>query len=46
VALRNVKVEWEGVAWIALAQDRDRWKAACKFGNKPLGCIKCGEFLD
>jgi hypothetical protein len=32
--------------WIKLSQDRDRWRALCECGNKTLGSIKCGEFLD
>jgi hypothetical protein len=37
------KVGWEGVGWIDLAQDRDRWRALV---NEPSASIKCGEFLD
>jgi hypothetical protein len=33
------------VDWIHLAQDRDRWWALVN-SDKPLGSIKCGEFLD
>jgi hypothetical protein len=27
VDLREVRVEWDGMYWIVLAQDRDRWRA-------------------
>jgi lysyl-tRNA synthetase class I len=33
------------MAWIHLAEDRDKWQA-CEHGNEPSGSIKCGEFLD
>jgi len=36
------EVGCEGMNWIDLAQDRDRY--IC--GNEPSGSIKCGEFLD
>jgi hypothetical protein len=39
-------LEWEGVDWIHLAQDRGHWRALCEHGNEPSGSIKCGEFLD
>jgi hypothetical protein len=32
--------------WIGLAQDRDRWREIVNACNKPLGSIKCGEFLE
>jgi hypothetical protein len=36
-----------GMDWINLAEDRDRWGGgSCKWGNKPLGSIKCREFLE
>jgi hypothetical protein len=35
---------YEGMGWIELAQDRDRWRAVR--GNEPSGSIKRGEFLD
>ena len=36
----------EGMVWINLAQDRDRWRALVKNGNEPSVSIKRGEFLD
>jgi len=36
----------EGMDWIDLAHDMDRWRGACECGNEPSGSIKCGEFLD
>jgi len=41
MALREIGCE--GVDWIHVAQDRDRWWA--QHGNGPKGSIK-GEFLD
>jgi hypothetical protein len=39
------EVEWEGVDWMQLAQDRNQWRA-CEHGNEPSDSIKGGEFLD
>jgi hypothetical protein len=33
------------IDYIDLAQDRDRWRTR-ECGDKPVGSIKCGEFLD
>jgi hypothetical protein len=29
------EIEWGGMDWIGQAQDRDKWKAPVKVGNKP-----------
>jgi hypothetical protein len=34
-------IRWEGVDWMHLAQDRDKWRVPCKHGP-----IKGGKFLD
>ena len=34
-----------GMAWIDLAQDRDRWRAVMNAVMKSRGYIICGEFL-
>jgi hypothetical protein len=36
----------EGMEWIHLAQDRDKWLDFCKHGNVPPGSIESGKFLD
>ena len=28
--------------WIGLAQDRDRWRTLCEYGDEPSGSVKCG----
>ena len=40
------EVGYEGMGWIDLAQDRDRWRALVNLVMNLLGSIKCGEFLD
>jgi hypothetical protein len=40
------KIEWEGVYWIRLAQDKRPVAGCCEHGNEPSGSIKGGEFLD
>ena len=41
------EVEWGGMDWIDMAQDRYRWGGgSCECGTEPSGSIKCGEFLD
>jgi hypothetical protein len=31
------EIGWEGVEWIHLAQERDRWAGCCECGDEPLG---------
>jgi hypothetical protein len=31
------EIDWEGVEWIHLAQDRDSWQAVCECGDQPSG---------
>ena len=40
------EVGWGGMDWIAVAQDRDRWRSFSEYDNEPSGYIECGEFLD
>ena len=40
------EVEWGGMDWIDLAQDRDRWRGSCECGIEHSGPIKCWEFID
>ena len=41
------EVEWEGMNWIDLAQDRDRWWALVNIVVNERQCsTQCGEFLD
>jgi hypothetical protein len=46
IILKRISEKWDGTDWIALAQDRDRWRGSCKCGNKPSGSIKYVEFLE
>jgi hypothetical protein len=34
------------VNWIGLAEDRGQVVGCCEGDDKPLGSLKCGEFLD
>jgi hypothetical protein len=40
------EVEWGGMDWIDLAQDRGQVAGAYECGNEPSGSTKCGEFFD
>jgi hypothetical protein len=40
------EVGWCDVDWIGLAQDRNRWRALCKFGIEPMGSMKCWETIE
>ena len=31
--------------WMELAQDRDRWRALCEYGDEPSGSKNAGNFL-
>jgi hypothetical protein len=47
----NIKMDLQEMGcgsmdWIALAEDRDRWRALVNAIIKYSGSIKCGEFLD
>jgi hypothetical protein len=35
-----------GIDWIDLAQDRERWRACCEYGDENSDSIKCGEFFE
>jgi hypothetical protein len=39
------EIEWGGMDWIDLAQDRNQWRA-CEHGNEPSGSMKCCEILE
>jgi hypothetical protein len=44
---RDLKeVGWEGMDWINLTQDRDRWQALVNMAIKLLSSIKCMELPD
>ena len=39
------EVRWEGINWIDVVQDRDRWRAAVNTVMNLQVSIKCGEFF-
>ena len=46
----NIKMDLEEVGsgcgdWVELAQDRDRWRGACEYGNELSGSLNAGNFL-
>jgi hypothetical protein len=40
------EVGWQGMDWIDLAQDSDRWRVLVNAVMNLLSSIKCREFLD
>ena len=47
ITLKLIFKKWnlEGMDWIDLVQDRDRFWGACKCGDKPSASINAGNFL-
>jgi hypothetical protein len=46
----NIKTDLQKVGggcgdWMERAQDRDRWRALCEYGNELSGSINAGNFL-
>ena len=46
----NIKMDLQEVGescgdWLELAQDRDRWRALCGYGEEPSGSENAGNFL-
>jgi hypothetical protein len=49
--LENIKmdlreIEWGGVDWTDLVQDRYQWRALCQHGNEPSVSIKYSKVLE
>jgi hypothetical protein len=40
------EIEWNGVEWIHMAQDRDQWGGSCEHIIEPSGSMKCWERLE
>jgi hypothetical protein len=40
------EIEWSGVDWIDLAQDRNRWRALVNSVMNLRGSIKCWETIE
>ena len=46
----NIKMDLQEVGggcedWMELAQDGDRWRATCGYGDEPSGSKNAGNFL-
>jgi hypothetical protein len=39
------EIEWDGMDWVDLAQDRDKWRALVNTVMNHRGSIKCWEVL-
>jgi hypothetical protein len=39
------EVGCEGINWIDVAQERDKWQGTCECGKEPSGFNKMREFL-
>jgi hypothetical protein len=39
-------LEWEGLDWVGLVQDRDNWQVVVIAALNLRVSIKCGEFID
>jgi hypothetical protein len=37
------KMEWDGMDWLDLAQDRDQWRGSCVHSDEPSGSLKWWE---
>jgi hypothetical protein len=42
----NMAIEYEGVSWIRVAEDKVHWLGTCQHANEPSGFIKGSEFSD
>jgi hypothetical protein len=40
-----LEIDWGGVDWIGLVQDRDKWRALVNAVMKLRGFIKCWETI-
>jgi hypothetical protein len=40
------EIEWDGMDWIDLAQDRDQWRALVNTAMNLPNCIKCWEVFE
>jgi hypothetical protein len=46
IKMGHREIEWDGMDWIELAQDKGPVEGSCEHGNKPSGSIKCWEILE